>query len=373
MKFKLNKTEHLSKIQLINKISKNKITLNENKAISSDSLSFYCLNDRVYIYCSNSISSSLIYLCDFQEEFVNFGIESSLFCNAFSNFPADDVQFVFSNEENQLVFGNKKTRVSLKTSKANSIKEILSNEFYQDENLNFQKLDIERIINLIKFTSFSCAPDFDEHPYSSIMMFTSKDRFNSQSSDKHRISIFGSRFNSEPSFLLSKNQAELLLNFLDKDEEYSYCIHKNKFIIKWNDNVFVTCLENNSFQSVYNSFNKFFDESEHITSFSVDKIQIIKSLKFISNITSSHTFNLRSSSNTLIISSSRDDKGAVADKILLDKEIEDLDVSYFINHFIKVLELVSMDQINLVFKDYNGYTICVLEDTDFNHIMFPME
>jgi DNA polymerase III sliding clamp (beta) subunit (PCNA family) len=75
----------------------------------------------------------------------------------------------------------------------------------------------------------------------------------------------------------------------------------------------------------------------------------------------------------LIISSSRDDKGAVADKILLDKEIEDLDVSYLINHFIKVLELVSMDQINLVFKDYNGYTICVLEDTDFNHIMFPME
>lgn len=373
MKFKLNKTEHLSKVQLLNKISKNKITLNENKAIASDSLVFYCLDNKIYVYSSNSISSSMLYLCDFQDEFYNFGVESNLFNNAFSNFPADEIQFVFANEENQLVFGNKKTRVALSTLQANNFDEILNSIFFLSEDIKFKKLDVENLINLIKFSAFSCAPDFDEHPYSSIMFFLKDGEFNSQSSDKHRISIFGSRFSNEQSYLIAKNQAELLLNFLNKDEAYTYCIFKNKLIIKWQNNIFVTSLENNSYQSVYNSFNKFFDESKHVTSFTIDKNQVIKSLRFISNITSSHTFNLRTNGNELIISSSRDDKGAVADKILLDEAVDSIDVSYLINHFIKALEIVNLEQITLAFNDYNGYTICVLHDMHFNHIMFPME
>ena len=60
-------------------------------------------------------------------EFKNFALETKLFTQAFGNFPTDDVQFAFVEEENQLVFGNKKTRVALKTSLANDIDDRLSN------------------------------------------------------------------------------------------------------------------------------------------------------------------------------------------------------------------------------------------------------
>ena len=373
MKFKLSKTEHLSKVQLLNKISKNKITLSENKSISNDSLIFFCRENKIYLYSSNSISSALVYLCDYEDEFCEFGIESNLFCNAFTNFPVDDVQFIYSIEDNQLVFGNKKTRVALKSLQANNIDDSINKDLFLNQKIKFAKLDVQRLMNMIKYTSFSCAPDFDEHPYSSIMFFIKDGVLMAQSSDKHRISVFGERYNGENSYLLSKNQADLLLNFLGKDNEYYYSIYKNKLILKWEQNIFTTNLENNSFQSVFNSFEKFFNESSFITEFSVPASEIIKSVKFISNITSSHTFNLKTSKDTLIVSSSRDDKGAVADKILLQEDVENIDVSYLIGHFIKALDLVNKDEIVLSFKDYNGYTICVLNDGVFEHIMFPME
>jgi DNA polymerase III sliding clamp (beta) subunit (PCNA family) len=74
-----------------------------------------------------------------------------------------------------------------------------------------------------------------------------------------------------------------------------------------------------------------------------------------------------------VISSSSNDKGAVADKITLKEEIDFLDVSYLVNHFIKVLEIINQDEVTLDFYDYNGYTICIVQDDNFKHIMFPME
>ena len=373
MKFKLKKSDHLNKVQLVNKIDKLKLTTHENRAINADSLVFYNYNDKLYIYSSNNISSALIELCDSPDDLVDFGIDSQLFSNAFGNFPTDEVQFAFLQEENQLVFGNKKTRVALKTSLATKMNERISTEFYFDKNLEFKELNTLDFLSAFRYTSFSCAPDIEEYPYTSIMFFISNEKFNSQSSDKHRISIYGSKYSGENSFLISKIQAELLVNFISKEDKYQYCIFKNKFVLKWNDNYFVTSLENNTYQSVYNTFGKFFEDSNFITQIKTDKHEIIKSIKFISSISSSHTFNLKNSGEYLVISSSSNDKGAVADKITLKEEIDFLDVSYLVNHFIKVLEIINKDEVTLDFYDYNGYTICIVQDDNFKHIMFPME
>ena len=138
----------------------------------------------------------------------------------------------YSSQENQLVFGNKKTRVALKTSLANDINDRLSNEFSIDKKLEFNKLDTKDLHNAFKFTSFSCAPDFDEYPYTSIMFSIEDDKFNAQSSDKHRISIYGKQDSEQSNYWISKHQAELLSGLLNKDSEYTYCISKNKIIIK---------------------------------------------------------------------------------------------------------------------------------------------
>jgi len=373
LKFKLKKSDHLSKFQLVSKIDKLRLTTHENRAINGDSLVFYCHEDKIFLHTSNGISCALIYLCEMSDEFIDFAIDSQLFTNAFANFPTDEVQFAFLQEENQLVFGNKKTRVALKISLATKINERIANEFYVDKELDFQELNTSDFLSAFKYTSFSCAPDIEEYPYTSIMFFIADNKFNTQSSDKHRISLYGSNYQGESSYLISKTQAELLVNFINKEDKYEYCIHKNKFIIRWGHNYFVTSLENNTYQSVFSAFMKFFDESKEITHFSIDKNEIVKSIKFISSISSSHTFNIKNSGSELIISSSSNDKGAVADKIALAEEIEPLDVSYLVNHFIKVLEIIQQDDITLGFSDYNGYTICVVQDKNFNHIMFPME
>ena len=349
------------------------MSTHENKSVNSDSLVFYYMDEKLYLYASNTISSALIYLCDMTDDFKNFAIDGKLFTNAFSNFPTDEVQFAFLEEENQLVFGNKKTRVSLKTSNVDDMETRLKNEFFIDKDLAYDKLNSSNFYDAFKYTAFSCAPDFDEYPYSSIMFFIEKNKFNAQSSDKHRISVFGNHYNNEVSYLISRNQAELSLSFLNKDDQFSYCIYKNKFLLKWQDNLFVTALDANSYQSVFNGFNKFFNQSTLITSFKIDKNELSKSIKFVSNISGSHTYHMKSNGSELVISSSSNDKGAVADKIALEEEISDIEVSYLTNHFIKVFELLQDDILELSFFDYNGYTICTVENTYFKHIMFPME
>ena len=373
MKFKLKKSEHLSKFQLVNKIDKLKLSIHENKSINGDSLVFCSIEDKLFLHTSNGISSALIYLCETPEDFIDFGIDSQLFTNAFGNFPTDEVQFAFLVEENQLVFGNKKTRVALKTSLASKMNDKISSEYYFDKDLEFTDLNTTEFLSAFKFTTFSCAPDIEEYPYTSIMFFINNDKFSAQSSDKHRLSLYGAKYTGETSYLISKIQAELLVNFINKEDQYQYCIYKNKFILKWCDNFFVTSLESNTYQSVFNSFIKVLEESKDITHFVIDKNEIIKSVKFISSISNSHKFNLKSNKDQLVISSSSNEKGAVADKITLSEEIESLDVCYLVSHFVKVLELIQHDEITLAFNDYNGYTICIIKDNLFNHIMFPME
>jgi hypothetical protein len=110
------------------------------------------------------------------------------------------------------------------------------------------------------------------------MFFLADSKFNAQSSDKHRISVYGKKYENEQSFLLSKNQAELSLNFVDSNSKFS--IHKNKLIICNNGNYFCTNLEVNSYQSVHNGFKRFFD-SKYITTIDLSKSDFLKETRLV--------------------------------------------------------------------------------------------
>ena len=371
MKFKLSKNEQLFKFQLLNKIEKLKLSTRENKAINADSLVFYAKNNSIFLYISNGISSANLFLCDHDDDFIDFAVDCNSFTNAFSNFPTDEVQFAFIQDENQLVFGNKKTRVSLKTSNAAGISNKVNEDFLIEDDLEFGNFDISSFINSVKYTSFSCAPDFEEHPYSSIMLFIENKKFNAQSSDKHRISIYGKQFDNQQSFLINRSQADLSLNFIDKTNS-KFAISKNKLVINEKSNYFCTSLEMNTFQSVYNGFQKFFDSSELICSVSLYKNELARSIKFVSNISGSHLFNLNIQDNQLIITSSGDQTGGAADKIQLNEEVEPINVSYLTNHFMKILDMIDHDKITLNFYDYNKFVICIVQISNYQHMMFPM-
>lgn len=367
MKIKLKKTDHLHKFQLVNKISRIKLTTNENKSINGDSLIFHVYSDKLYILAYNGISFAYHEICDFTDNFVSFAVDSTQFTNAFSNFPSDEVQFAYLAEENQLVFGNKKTRVSLKTSPVNDFAQF---ELFMNLE-SWQKLDHKNLIDCIHYTSFSCAPDFDEYPYTSILFFISK-KFNAQSSDKHRISIYGDVYESQKSYLISKTNAELLVNFLKADENLDYCIEKGKFNLKWSSGGFYTSLDQNTYESVFKNFTKFFNESELIGNLVIDKNTFIKSLRFIQNTTNTNTFTMKIENNELVLMSSNNEKGAVADKIDIQLDLPDINVEYMVSHYMKIFEIVPEDEITISFHEYNNYTISIIQSSNYNHLVFPM-
>lgn len=202
------------------------------------------------------------------------------------------------------------------------------------------------------------------------MFFIKNKKFNAQSSDKHRISIYGSKFDNDQSYLINKNQAELSLLFVDKMSKFA--IYKNKLVLNNNSDYFCTSLEFNTFQSVYNGFQKFFDSSELLTTISVSKNDFVKSLKFVSNISGSHLFNLQTKGTELIFSGSSDNTGGAADRIDIGQELYDLKSSYLTNHFLKVLEIIQDDTINLEFYEINSFIICILRCSNFKHMLFPM-
>jgi DNA polymerase III sliding clamp (beta) subunit (PCNA family) len=354
---------------LLGKIEKLKMTTRENKIINDDSLVFYAENEKLFLFSSNGISSAKIFLCNISNDFIDFAIDGSNFINAFSNFPSDEVQLVFDQENNQLIFGNKKTRVSLKTFATDNISQKVSKEFFTNEEVEYNHWDKSSYLKAIKYTSFSCAPDFEEHPYSSIMFFIENDKFNAQSSDKHRISVYGKNYKDQTSYLITKLQAELSLNFLN--DHTIFTIHKNKLILKSEEDFFCTNLEKNTFQSVFNNFKTFFKEIELIGGFEINKNEFIKSLKYISGTTSSHFFNITTQDTVYVLSASNNDKGIVADRIDLSESVPEIESSYVISHFLKALELISSDVVTLNFFLYNSFTICIVQDSSFNHLIFP--
>ena len=262
--------------------------------------------------------------------------------------------------------------MSLRTSLVSNINDLLFNSFDISSETIFNKLNYSNFSDAIKLTSFSCAPDIDEYPYTSILMFVEKNEFNCCSSDKHRISIYGKKYTNQTSHLLPKSSADLLLNFVNKNDDFDFAISKNKFFLKWDNNIFTTSLESNSYQSVFENYNKFFSESNHVLSAKVDKQQLLQSVKFIGNISSSHTITMHFEADHLIITGSSADKGTIVDKIQLEEEVESLEVVYLANHLLKVIEMLPHDYVTLNVKEYNGFYLLMVETLSYNHIVFPM-
>ena len=115
----------------------------------------------------------------------------------------------------------------------------------------------------------------------------------------------------------------------------------------------------------------FRSEIELIGGFEINKNDFTKSLKYISSITSSHFFNITTQEEVCILSASNNDKGVVADRIDLSESVPNIESSYVISHFQKALELISNDVVTLNFFLYNNFTICILQDSSFNHLIFP--
>lgn len=365
MKFKLNKAEHLICFALLNKVEKSKLSMRENKAASS-SLIFHSFDGQLYIQSENNFCCSKFLLKNVSStDNFTFGLDIASFYNAFSNFPTEEVQFIYNPEDNILLFGNKKTRVSLST--------VPVENFSVNFSSNLESLEItsEDFVHSVKMTSFSCAPDFDEHPYTSILWFMENGKINTQSSDKHRISVYGSKYDLQSSYLLSKTISDVILFFIEKVSDVSFALHNSKLFLSWDGGELSCNLEKNTYEKIFSNFNQFFQYQPFLT-LEIQKDSLMQSVKFVSNIANSHMINLTLDINKLVVSATSNDKNAVVDTIEVEN-YENLSVSYVSSHLIKVLDLLDSKALKLNFLKHNDFILLMLETENFKHILFPMD
>lgn len=366
MKFKLNKSNHYHFFNVLKNIDKINISSKENKQINNDSLIFLNKNNSLFVFVTNSISSAYFDLNINTENQEIFSVDLNLFCNAFHNFPTDEVNFIYMPENNSLIFGNKKTKVSLKTSPISDTEQI--DQFLDDNNEYF---DFKNLYDSLKCTSFSCSNILEEYPYSSIMLCLSDHVFGAKSSDKHRISIFNDSKIIDKSYLISKINADNLMIFLKELINCKYEISNNKLSIKNNFGKYSTTLENNIFQKTFDKFDSFLENSEIVCDFSINKTSFLKSIKFISSVSKSNTVDFNFSNDQILLSGNTNDKGMVADKITVNKELPEINVSYVENHLVKAIEIFDVENINCEILNYNNYNILKLSTKNFFHLIFP--
>jgi len=365
LKFKLNKAEHLVCFALLNKIEKSKLSMRENKT-SSSSLIFHSVDGELYIQSENNFCCSKFLLKNvIPTEDGTFGLDISSFFNAVNNFPTEEIQFIYNVEDNLLIFGNKKTRVSLATAPIDNFK--------VDFSSNLEPLDItiDDFVHSIKMTSFSCAPDFDEHPYTSILWFIEDGKINTQSSDKHRISVFGKKYELQPSYLISKTISDIVLYYVEKVSGVVFSLYNSKLYLSWDGGELFCNLEKNTFEKIFSNFNQFFS-NHFFLSLELEKDALIKSVKFVSNIANSHMISLGLDINKLVISGNSNEKNAVVDTIDIEN-YELFSVSYVSSHLIRVLDLFDNKKIKLNFIKHNDFILLMLEAENFKHILFPMD
>lgn len=370
MKFKLYKSEHSKFFNFYKQIDKLKITMRENKMSNGDSLIFYPLNNSVNICTSNNIVSCNTDLEFSSDNFMPFAVDINIFCNAFNNFPVEEINFIFDSEENNLIFGNKKTKVSIKTS---SLKDFERCESLNDSSeAQFNSLNNLNFYNCLKYVANSCSVELDEFPYNSIMFYIDDNQFSSITSDKHRITVFGNKYENQKSYLLTKSSSDLIMTFIKENDNFEYSIYKNKLIIKNKKSILSCPLSINNFQNVYFKINEFFDKSDIVLSTKIDKNNLLKSLKFISSISNSDSVDLNFDNKILALTNNKVDKSSVADKIELDSEVCSLDSTYLISHLIKILDLMPENNVQIKIINYNSYNLCCFESNNFKHVIFPM-
>jgi DNA polymerase III sliding clamp (beta) subunit (PCNA family) len=365
LKFKLNKAEHLICFALLNKIEKSKLSMRENKT-SSSSLIFHSSDGKLYVQSENNFCCSKFLLKNVEPtEDGTFGLDISSFYNAVNNFPTEEIQFIYNAEENMLIFGNKKTRVSLASAPVDN--------FTVDFSSNLEPLNItvDDFVHSIKMTSFSCAPDFDEHPYTSILWFIEDGKINTQSSDKHRISIFGKKYELQSSYLISKTISDIVLYYVEKVSGVVFSLYNSKLYLSWDGGELFCNLEKNTFEKIFSNFNQFFSDSFFL-SLALEKDALVKSVKFVSSIANSHMISLNLDADKLVISGNSNEKNAVVDTIEIEND-ELFSVSYVSSHLIRALDLLDNKKIKLNFIKHNDFILLMLEAENFKHILFPMD
>ena len=372
MKIKLNKKDHLVKFQLLSKIEKNKIETHENKTIGSDKLIFTHKDGKLYLYISNNVSSAYSYLSDVDTEFKDFALDILKFTTAFTNFTSDEMQCVYTDEDNQVKFGNKTSRGSLTVSPVSASASDFEYDFQKNSGLEWKKLDKASLLDSIKYTSFSCAPDYDQYPYTSLMLFLSNGKFNAQSNDMHRVSLYGEDFENQQSYLIDKQNAELLASFIPNEIDCEYLIHKGKIYVTWAGGGFCTSLENNNHAEEYNKFIKPLIESKEVLSVTIDKNLILKSIKFISTVSCSQNINLVFQGSELILSSKGTDGSEILDKISLEAEVASVDANFLNKSILKALEIINDNQININILELNNFYILSIYNSFFKHIILPI-
>ena len=339
--------------------------MRENKT-SSNSLIFHSSNGNLYVQSENNFCCSKFLLKNVEPtEDGTFGLDISSFFNAVNNFPTEEIQFIYNVEENLLIFGNKKTRVSLSTAPVDNFSVAFS------DNLEPLNITVNDFVHSIKMTSFSCAPDFDEHPYTSILWFIEDEKINAQSSDKHRISIFGKQYELQSSFLISKTISDIILYYLEKISGVVFSLYNSKLYLSWSGGELFCNLEKNTFEKIFSNFNQFFS-NHFFLSLELEKDALVKSVKFVSSIANSHMINLSLDINKLVISGNSNEKNAVIDTIEIEN-YELFSVSYVSSHLIRVLDLLDSKKIKLNFIKHNEFVLLMLEAENFKHILFPMD
>jgi DNA polymerase III sliding clamp (beta) subunit (PCNA family) len=163
------------------------------------------------------------------------------------------------------------------------------------------------------------------------------------------------------------------LNFLDYRKESKFYLSRNSlFLVNENDK-FGCQLESNEYSAVFENYKKFLNTAESIFSIKLDKSDVTKSVKFISNISSGNTVTFQFQNDELILGSSSHEKGSAIDKIKLDEAVNDLSVVYLASHINKVLDILPENIVEFDFLNYNGYTLLKLKADSYIHLIFPME
>lgn len=367
MKFAFDKSQVLKFLAFLNRIEKSRLVQKENK---NNSLIFFPRDNNLCVFLESGISGCFFDLHTSCTENESFCVDISSFFNAISNFPVDDIQFAYIVDKNSLIMGNKKTKVVLETSLIEDVDKLYSDLFTTGSEYN--TLDAKNLSEAINNTSFCTAPEYDEFPYSSLLLFEQDDLFHSIASDKHRIALFGAIYNDQKSLLISKSSSDLITSTLQFSDNFEYTITKSKFFIKWNDGIFFTSCESNTYQSVFQNLVSFFDDAKSLFSVTIPKDELQKSMKFISSISSSHTVNFSFRDNMLNLSAVTSGKGGASDKITLDEKVDNFDAMYLSNHIIKLLDHVSKNTI-FNFKDYNGFALLIVESNSTKYLVFPMQ
>ena len=232
-------------------------------------------------------------------------------------------------------------------------------------------ITVDDFVHSIKMTSFSCAPDFDEHPYTSILWFIEDGKINAQSSDKHRISVFGKKYELQQSYLFSKTISDVILYYIEKIPGITFSLYNSKIYLTWDGGELSCSLEKNTYEKIFSNFNQFFSDQFFLT-LELQKDALVKSVKFVSSIANSHMISLTLDINKLVISANSNEKNAVVDTIEIEN-YEVLSVSYVSSHLIRVLDLLDSKKLKLNFIKHNDFILLMLEAENFKHILFPMD